>query len=176
MCPGNSGIGRRVLVGIILKPVGLKGEVKVKPLTDNPERYAPGGKIWMDRPGTGPECLVVRSVSGHKDILKVLFEGVGSVEDADRLRGLELYVREADVPPLEEGEYYHFQVIGAEVYTDDGRLLGKVTDIIETGEKDVYVVMGGGKEYLIPVTEEHVRKIDVKSGRIDLYPMEGYIS
>lgn len=160
---------------MITKPVGLKGELKIKPLTDNPERYEPGGKLWMDPPGSGPVCLVIEHVSEHKGSLKVRFEGVGSVDEAEKYRGLDVYVPESEVPPLEEGEYYHFQVLGLDVYSGSGMLLGKVTDIIAAGEKDVYIVQGGGKEYLIPVTEEHVKEIDVKSGRIDLYPMKGYI-
>jgi len=163
-----------VLVGLVLKPVGLKGELKVRPITDNPERFEPGGMLWADVRGAA-ESYEILSVSEHKGNLKVLLEGVSSVEEAERFRDVELYVPESEVPPLPEGEYYHYQIIGLEVYTHKGMLLGTVSDIISAGEKDVYIVRGQGKEYLIPVTEEHVREIDPDSGRITLNPMEGYI-
>lgn len=175
MCPGDTGIGRKVVVGLILKPVGLKGELKVRPLSDNPERFEPGGRLWVDDPECAPGGYEILSVSEHKASLRVALEGISSVEQAERLRGRELYVPESEVPALPEGEYYHYQIIGLEVYTHGGRLLGTVRDIITAGEKDVYIVRGRGKEYLIPVTEEHVREIDTDSGRITLNPMEGYI-
>jgi len=162
-------------VGVVLKPVGLKGELKVKPVTDNPERFEPGGRLWMDDPHGGTSTYEITSAYEHGGNLRVALEGVSSVEEAEKLRGREIYVPESEVPPLPEGEYYHYQIIGLPVYTHTGRLLGKVTDIFSAGEKDVYVVKGRGREYLIPVTEEHVREIDVKSGRITLNPMEGYI-
>lgn len=162
-------------MGLVLKPVGLKGELKVRPMTDNPERFEPGGRLWLDGPDGVPESHEILSVSEHKGNLRVALDGVTSVEQAERLRGMELYVPESEVPPLPEGEYYHYQIIGLEVYTHGGRLLGTVRDIITAGEKDVYIVRGRGKEYLIPVTEEHVREIDTVSGRIVLNPMEGYI-
>jgi 16S rRNA processing protein RimM len=175
VCPGDSGIGRKVLVGVVLKPVGLKGELKVRPISDNPERFEPGGRLWVDDPNGGTSVYVIASVSEHGGSLRVALDGVSDVEEAERLRGREFYVPESEVPPLPEGEYYHYQIIGLSVYTHTGRLLGKVTDIFTAGEKDVYVVKGRDKEYLIPVTEEHVREIDVKAGRITLNPMEGYI-
>jgi len=163
------------VVGVVIKPVGLKGEIKVKPLTDNPDRYAPGSSLWFAPVGGKPAPFVVEDVSEYKGILRVLFAGIESVEEAERYRGQEIFVPEAEVPPLPEGEYYHFQIIGLDVYASGGRLLGKVTDIFEAGEKDVYVIKGRGKEYLVPATGEHIREIDVERGRITLYPMEGYI-
>ncbi len=190
MRPGDTRIEKRVLVGIALKPIGLKGEVKIKPLTDNPERYRAGAKLWAVGAGrTGdtegiraraaglpaPVRLTVKSARESGRDLAVFFEEVGTLEEADALRGKELFVPESEVPPLPEGEYYHFQVLGLEVYTSRGRLLGIVSDIISAGEKDVYVVKGQGGEYLIPVTDDAIEKIDPVGGRITLRPMKGYI-
>ena len=175
MRPGDPGVIRKVTVGLVLKTVGLKGELRVKPLTDNPDRYVPGGRLWLTSPEGEPVSFVIGSVKGHKDNLTVSLEGVGTVEQAEPLRGQEIFVPESEVPPLPEGEYYHFQVLGLEVFTHRGALLGKVEDIFSAGEKDVYVVRRGKKEYLIPVTEETVAEIDVKGGRIRLHPMKGYI-
>ncbi|MHB8174883.1 MAG: ribosome maturation factor RimM [Nitrospirota bacterium] len=200
MRTGDTGIEKRVVVGIVLKTVGLKGEVKIKPLTDNPERYRAGATVWAEpgkaegtrgaeggrarltrRAGAGlpaPSAAVPLTVKSVRDAgrdLAVFFEEVGTVEEAEGLRGKELFVPESEVPPLPEGEYYQFQVLGLEVYTSGGRLLGKVGDIIEAGGKDVYVVKGAGKEYLIPVIDDAIERIDVRGGRITLRPMKGYI-
>jgi len=156
--------------------VGLKGGLKVRPETDNPERYAVGGALWADDPETGePRRYTITSVNEHGGFLKITLDGVSSVEEAEKFRDAELYVPESEVPPLPEGEFYHFQIIGLEVFTASGRSLGTVREILTAGEKDVYVVRGQGREYLIPVTEEHVREISPEKGRIDLYPMEGYL-
>ncbi|MGC2422985.1 MAG: ribosome maturation factor RimM [Nitrospirota bacterium] len=176
MRPGDTGIEARVLVGIVLKTIGLKGELKIKPLTDNPDRYSEGAKVWAEVEGGKPPLpLTVRSSRAAGRDIAVYFDEIGSIEEAEGFRGKELFVPESDVPPLPEGEYYQYQVLGLEVYASSGRLLGKVSDIIEAGEKDVYVVRGGGKEYLIPVTDEAVEEIDVKGGKIKLRPMKGYI-
>ena len=175
MCPGDTGITRRVVVGVVIKPVGLKGELKIKPLTDNPDRYVPGGKIWLSPPEGGTAPFIIKAISEHKGNLKLLLGGIGSVEEAVFYRGQEVFVPEDEVPELPDGEYYHYQINGLEVYTHGGRLLGRVEDILPAGEKDVYVVRGAGREYLIPVNEGTVKDIDVKGGRITLYPMEGYI-
>jgi 16S rRNA processing protein RimM len=173
--PGDTGIETRVLVGIVLKTIGLKGELKIKPLTDNPDRYSEGAKVWAVGLSETPVMLTVKSSRESGRDIAVFFEEIDSIEKAEGFRGKNLFVPESDVPPLPEGEYYQFQVLGLEVYTSRGRLLGKVSDIIEAGEKDVYVVRGGGKEYLIPVTDDAVEEIDVKGGKIKLRPMKGYI-
>lgn len=174
MRPGDTGIERRVVVGIALKTVGLKGGLKIKPLTDNPGRYAEGARLWVSGEKE-PVSLTIASVrDGGKD-LTVFFEELNTIEEAEKFRGKELYVPESEVPPLPEGEFYQFQILGLDVFTSSGRLLGKVKDIIEAGEKDVYVVRGGGKEYLIPVTDDAVDEIDVEGGKITLRPLKGYI-
>jgi len=173
---GDTGIGRKVSVGRVIKPVGLKGGLKVRPETDNPERYEVGGALWLDSPDTGePVRHTITSSSEYRGFFKITLDGISSVEEADKYRDAEIYVPLSEVPPLPEGEFYHFQIIGLEVFTAGGRSLGTVQEIITAGEKDVYVVRGAGKEYLIPVTEEHVREISPEKGRIDLYPMEGYL-
>jgi len=174
MCPGDPGVRRNVIVGTVLKAVGLKGELKIKPLTDNPGRYIVGGRLWLEgEDGLSP--FTITSVREYKGNLTVSLEGIESVDEAGRYGGRDVFVPESEVPPLPEGEFYHYQVLGLPVYTYKGRLLGKVTDIITAGEKDVYVVGGGGEEYLIPVTDDAVDEIDVKNGKILLRRMEGYI-
>jgi len=173
MRAGDTGIDKKITVGIVQKTIGLKGEIKVRPLSDNPERYEPGGRLWFDGVEGG---FVIATVREQKDSLVITLEGVGTIEEAGRFLDKEVYVPESEVPPLPEGEYYHYQVIGTEVYTHGGKILGKVTDIMTAGEKDVYEVTGrGGRQYMIPVTDDAVDVMDIKGGRITLFPLEGYI-
>ncbi|MBI5694335.1 MAG: 16S rRNA processing protein RimM [Nitrospirae bacterium] len=175
MRPGDTGVKRRVTVGHVLKPVGLKGEIKIVPMSDNPDRFAPGGKLWMVGAGGEARSFIVERVSEHKGNLRLKLGGIDSVEEADGYRGREVFVHEDEVPPLPEGEYYHFQILGLPVYTASEKLLGKVADIFTAGEKDVYVVKGRGREYLVPVNGQTVDVIDVAAGRIRLFRMPGYI-
>jgi 16S rRNA processing protein RimM len=171
---GDTGI-KKVTVGLVLKAVGLKGELRIKPLTDNPERYAVGGKVWMSLPEGEDRAFTVKAAREYKGNLTVSFAEVASIEEAEICRGRELFVPATDVPPLPEGEYYHFQILGLPVYNQSGKLLGKVSDIFTAGEKDVYVVTGQGKEYLVPVNDDTVETIDVEAGKIVIFPMPGYI-
>jgi len=157
-----------------LKTVGLKGELKIKPLTDNPDRYAPGKKIWVRTP-KGSEDFIIAAVRETKGVFVVSLEGVTDIDRAEQLRGLDVFVPESEVPPLPEGEYYHYQILGLPVYNYKGILLGKVADIFTAGVKDVYVVKGQGKEYMIPVNDDTVDEIDVEGGRITLKRMKGYL-
>src|SRR5512135_2101879 len=165
MRPGDPGVTRKVIVGLVLKAVGLKGELRIRPLTDNPDRYALGGRLWLTTPEGELKAFVIRSLKKHKGNFTVGLSGIETVEEAKSYLGQEVFVPESEVPPLPEGEYYHFQILGLPVYTHKGVLLGKVAEIFPAGEKDVYVVKGKGREYLIPVTDDAVREIDVKGGR-----------
>jgi len=162
------------LVGVVLRPAGLKGELKIKAISDNPDRFSPGGRLWFVKGGE-PSAFVIKSAREQKDNVVVWLDGVDSIEVADGFRGLDAFVPESEVPPLPEGEYYHYQILGLPVYTQGGRLLGKVEDIFTAGEKDVYVVRGDGEEYLVPVNDDSVEEIDVKKGLIRLKGLEGYI-
>lgn len=174
MRSGDTGIGKTVVVGVVLKTVGLKGEIKIKSLSDNPDRYAPGKRIWVQT-AKGPEDFVITGAREAKGIFVVSLEGVTDIDRAEQLRGLDVFVPESEVPPLPEGEYYHYQILGLPVYNYKGILLGKVTDIFTAGVKDVYVVKGQGSEYMIPVNDDTVDEIDVKGGRITLKRMKGYL-
>jgi len=174
MRTGDTGIGKTVVVGVVLKTVGLKGELKIKPLTDNPDRYSPGKRIWVQTP-KGPEDFTIAGVRETKGNFVVSLEGVTDIDRAEQLRGLDVFVPESEVPPLPDGEYYHYQILGLPVYNYKGILLGKVVDIFTAGVKDVYVVKEQGKEYMIPVNDDTVDEIDVKGGRITLKRMKGYL-
>lgn len=156
-----------VVVGRVRRPVGLRGDVIAEPTGDDPERFAAGVVLRVG--GEGGRELTLRSSRPHKGGLVVLrFQGVETVEEADRLRGALLAVPAADLPPLPEGVFYHYQLEGLEVVDAAGRSLGRLHTILQTGSNDVYCVGTGAEEVLIPAIPEYVGRIDLETRRITL--------
>lgn len=151
-------------VGNLRRPHGLHGEIIMDVLTDFPERLHPGITLYV-----GPSHLPLRlhSLRWHGSALLVVFDGYETLEQAGKLRNHLAYVTATDLPPLPEGDYYHHQIIGLQVFSEQGEILGKVSEILTTGANDVYVVRPDiGKEILIPAVDEFVVAVDLESGRL----------
>lgn len=154
-------------MGRVGGPWGLRGDVKVQPLTDFPERFQPGAPLWA----RGRRCEVRRS-RWSRGFVYLSLAGVDSRSAAEELRGALLEVPEADLMPLAEGEYYRFQIIGLQVQTPDGTVLGRVAEILSTPGNDVYVVRGGPRELLLPAIEDVVKEVDLEAGRLVVEPLQ----
>jgi len=153
----------KVTIGKIVAPHGVRGDVRVIPLTDFPERFHQLKMVYTDD-GT---MLTVESARFHKQFVLVKFRGIDTMNDTDVLRGKLIKVRREDVVVLPEGHYYFFDIIGLSVYTEDGNPLGEITDILQTGSNDVYVTeKPGEKPLLIPALKEVVRQIDIPGKRM----------
>jgi 16S rRNA processing protein RimM len=150
-----------VAVGQIAAPWGVRGDLKVQPLTDFPERFQRGAPLWA----RGRRYEVQRSRWSRGSVYLSL-SGIDRRNAAEEMRGVLLEVPESDLTPLPEGQYYRFQVIGLEVRTPEGRSLGRVAEILSTGSNDVYVVRGGPRELLIPAIEDVVKEVDLEGGRL----------
>ena len=159
-----------VAVGRIVGLWGLRGDLKVESLTDFPQRFAAGGSVWLA--GVVHVIEKCRWQRGRA-ILKLV--GVDSVTAAEALRHCLLEVPEDDLRPLGEGEYYHFQILGLEVRTTAGEVLGRVEQIISTGSNDVFVVRGSRGEVLIPAVDDVVKSVDTTAGRIEVEVVEGLL-
>ena len=163
-----------VIVGRIVRPHGLLGDLKVEPLTDNPGRFDPGKRIKVRSRGGEEVDVILERVRPLPNHLLVAFSSYESRTQVEPWSGGWLLVPEQDVPSPPEGEYYHFQILGMQVVGEEtGEILGEVVEILSTGSNDVYVVRGGEKEYLIPALEEFVRKIDVPAKRMTIARTEG---
>jgi 16S rRNA processing protein RimM len=113
----------------------------------------------------------------HSQGLLVAFEGIANPEAAAGLRNQLVLVRADDRPPLEDGEYYHHQLLGLQVITEVGSILGELVEILETGANDVYVVRPQqGNDILLPAIEEVVLSIDLPAGQICVRPLPGLLS
>lgn len=156
-----------VTVGRIVTAHGVRGEVKVEPLTDFPQRFESGSRLWLE----DREYTVERGRwQGRSVILKL--GGVDTRERAEALRGKELLAAEA-AEIESEGVYYLHDVIGLRVEDRSGDLLGRLEDVLTTGSNDVYVVRGERGELLLPALDDIVIEVDVEGGRVTVDVPEG---
>ena len=164
-----------VLVGVVARSHGNRGQVIVNNETDFPEsRFRPGATLFARR-GTAPvETLQVTSVRFQQGRPILGLEGVGSIDEAERLAGAELKVPASEQEPLPEGSYYHHELIGCAVVTAAGQAVGKVTAVEGAGAASRLVVRGPRREVLIPLADE-ICQVDVTAKRITVTPPEGLL-
>ena len=167
----------RLKVGKIVNTHSLKGEVKVISSTDfEEERFKKGSKLLITRGNQLIREVVVQSYRNHKNFLLVKFEGINSVEEAEKLKNLQIKIDSDEVGELEENEFYFHQIIGCEVFDENDKNLGEIIDILTPGANDVWVIKGeNGKEILIPYIEDVVKQIDITNKKVNIEVMEGLI-
>ena len=163
----------RFRVGVITSTHGLRGEVKVYPTTDDPQRFSLLKEVILDLNGS-EKILKIRSVKYFKNMVILAFEGLDRIEDVQRFLKKDLLIRRSDALPLAEGEYYIPDLIGIEVSDEDGTVLGQITDVLQTAANDVYVVrQENGKEFMIPKTDECILETDIENGRMRVHLLPG---
>ncbi len=158
--------GRMILVGRIVRPVGLRGEVVIEPTGDDPGRFAKGARLQGQT--DPPRDLRILESRRYERRYAVRFEGIDSVDSAESLRGVRLFIPEEALPALPAGIYYHYQVLGLMVIDSEGMALGRIESILEAKGNDVYCVGEGDGELLIPAVRDYVERIDLAAGRLIL--------
>ncbi len=162
-----------LVVGKLRRPHGVRGEMIMDILTDFPERLKTGMVVFV---GEEHKPFKVKSWREHQKGLLVSFVEYSTPEEVGILRNCLVFVKTKELPALPKGEYYHHQVIGLRVVDEANVELGQVTDVIATGANDVFVVKQmAGTEFLLPVTDEMVLKIDLEKGEICARPLPGLI-
>lgn len=167
-----------LIIGEILRPHGVRGELRVRTLTDYPERVAKIKTVYIGQDPMEPDATPydVQASRIHQDYLLLKLHEIPDRTEAESLRGLYVMVDIANAVPLEEDEFYLYEVIGMKAYTEDGAWLGTVNNVIETGANDVYVVSGSSYgELLLPVHEETLVAIDFDEGKITLNLPDGLL-
>ena len=149
-----------VVVGQIVSLHGVSGALKTVVLSDVPERFNEGQILYVR--GDAYTIVSCTETSPYRVILK--FQGIDSPETAQSLVGQQATIPESSVPSLPEGEYYHFQLLGLRVRTDEGEELGQIQEILKTGSNDVYVVSKDSKELLIPALADVILDVHLKDG------------
>jgi len=162
-----------LVVGKLRHSHGLHGEILMEVITDFPERIRQGKTLFI---GESHQPMSVASCRVHASNLLLAFDGINSPEDVGRLRNQWVYVPASDRPPLSEGEYYHHQLMGLRVTSEDGMELGHITNILETGANDVYTVRSdSGKEVLLPAIQSVILDIDVIKGQMLVHLLPGLV-
>ena len=162
-------------IGQIVNTFGIKGMVKVKPFTDNIERFNNLEKIYIKNK-SGQTEYKIQEVKYHKNMVLIKFEGIENPEQADLLRNSYLIVDRETEEPLEPGRYYIVDMIGLDVFTDDNEYLGKLEDIYNTGSNDIYVVKNElGKQVLLPAIEDVIKNIDMDSKKVIVHLIPGLV-
>ena len=150
-----------IRVGQVVGAFGTAGAVKVRSLTDFPDRFAPGSELTMDGVGHRVEWSRQQATG-----LVVKLAGVDDRTAAQALRGSYLEVSEDTLRPLPAGRWYHHELVGLAVRSESGRDLGTLTEVVEPPANDVWVARRGGAELLIPVIPDAVLNVDVAAGMV----------
>ena len=152
-----------VLIGKIVGAHGLKGTSKIQLYAESLEIFKSGTVLLVRSPDGSENHYEIDWIKSHSRGALLALKEVTSHNQAKSLIGSELYIKKAELPKLEAGAYYWFDLIGVNVYTSDDRYIGRLDSIIETGANDVYVVKNDDKETLVPALESVVRSIDIES-------------
>ena len=162
-------------IGQIVNTFGIKGMVKVKPFSENLKRFDELKKVYIENKKVRKE-YEIEEVKYHKDMVLIKFKGVDNPEEAELLRTSYLVVDRKTQEPLEEGTFYIVDMLGLEVYTDEGELLGNLEDIFNTGSNDIYVVKNElGKQILLPAIADVIKNIDMENKKIIVHLIPGLI-
>jgi 16S rRNA processing protein RimM len=164
-----------IVIGTVFRRHGLRGDVKVYPLTDSPQRFLDLDEVLLEDPHGRRHRVRIDNVRFQKDRVILHFEGKDTLEDIEPLMQSQVLVHRSEAVKLPEGRYYYADIIGLSVYTDREKYLGVIEDILETGSNEVYVVREGSKEVLIPATEQVIQKVDLKNQRLIVHGVEGLL-
>lgn len=162
-------------VGVISSTHGIRGEVKVYPTTDEKTRFQELKEVILD---TGKEqmTLEIENVRYFKQMVILKFRGIDNINDIERYKGRPLLVCREDAVPLDENEYYIADLIGMDVVTEDGSFFGRLSDVMETGANDVYIIQTEKQgEVLIPAIRECILDVDPEKRQMKIHLMKGLI-
>ena len=162
-------------VGVITTTHGVRGEVKVFPTTDDANRFKKLKNVILD---TGKEQLdlEITQVNFFKNLVILKFKGIDNINDIEKYKGKSLYVTRENAVKLKKNEYFIADLIGLKAVTEDGTELGSITDVLQTGANDVYVVkQPDGEEVLIPAIKDCVLKVDLEAGVMTLHLLDGLL-
>ena len=162
-----------LVVGRLGRPHGVHGEIYLQVLSDFPERIQVDKIVFV---GPDQQPLRICATRPHRNNLLVSFDGFSNREAVGKLHNHLVFVRRDSIPALPDGEYYHHQLIGLRVVTEEGQLLGKLVEILETGANDVYVVRPkSGREILLPAIRSVISSVNLERGEILVRPLPGLL-
>lgn len=163
-----------VTVGRIVNSHGIRGELKVVPETDFPERFDKGNALIIVDSQNKQTPVTVQTSRLHKNMFILQFDQFSNINDVEKFKGSLLKIEAKEQQPLEEGEYYYHEIIGCKVVTEEGEELGLVSEVLTPGANDVWVVsLPKGKQLLLPVIDDVILNVDIANKTIRIHLMEG---
>jgi 16S rRNA processing protein RimM len=164
-----------ITVGKIIGTHGIKGQMKLKSYSGNADSLSAVQSITLKSPaGTLQEFSII-SFKANSGKFIIGLQDFDDINQVQPFLGSEICLKRGQLPGLEEDEYYWSDLIGLQVFTDDGTLLGTIADIFETGSSDIYVVRGEAREYLIPAIADVIKMVDPAGGKIVITPLDGLL-
>ena len=164
-----------ILVGRVVKPHGVKGEFSMKSFADSPFLFDEVDELLLAPEGRRPRAYAIEAIRPYKGLMLVKLEGVNDRDQAETLRGHLVHVPEQELPELEEGEFYLYEIEGFEVFDASGVQLGTVDGFLD-GPQEIWIVKPeSGEDILLPANDETVREVDMDAGRITVNPPEGLL-
>lgn len=162
-------------IGQIVNTFGIKGQVKINPLTDDIGQFKKLKEIYIEK-NKKLELYKIENVKYHKNMIILKLQGIDTPEQAEKYRNCYIKINRKNARKLPEGTYFIVDLIGLDVYTDEEKLLGNLEDIYNTGSSDIYVVRTPeGKQILLPAINEVIKKVDMKNKKIIVHIIEGLI-
>lgn len=162
-------------IGQIVNTFGVKGEVKVNPFTDDIEQFERLKSILVVKNKQLLE-IEIEKVRYHKNLVILKFKNIDDMNTAEKYKGSYLKIHRKDARKLPKGKYFIADIIGSDVITDDGKLLGKVDDIYNTGSNDIYVIKDElGKQILLPGIKDVILNVDIEKQIVTVHLLEGLV-
>ena len=162
-------------VGVITTTHGVRGEVKVYPTTDEPERFLDLEYVLLD---TGKELrrLDIKNVRFFKNLVILKFDGIDNINDIEKYKGRDLWIPREEAQELDEDEYYIADLLGMKVLLEDGSEFGTLKNVMETGANDVYIVDSVEHgEVLLPAIKECILDVDIETKTMTVHLMKGLL-
>jgi len=163
-------------VGKIVNTHGIRGELKIVPETDFPERFDKGSELVIVDAQNKQTPVTVGASRLHKNMYIIQFTQFSNINDVEKYKGSLIKVEEKFQQPLEEGEYYYHEIIGCKVVTEEGEELGLIKEVLTPGANDVWVVaLPKGKELLLPVIDDVILDVNIADKTVRVHVMEGLL-
>lgn len=161
-------------IGQIVNTHGLKGDMKIYPYTDYPERFEEVGYIFIE--GEGDKKWNIENVRYQKNMVLLKLKGIDTIEAAEELRERNLFIDDSNLRELDEDEHMISDLVGLNVYLEDLTPVGTVKEVLQYTANDVYVIVNEeGKEFLIPALKQFIPVVDVKNNKVIITPIKGML-
>jgi 16S rRNA processing protein RimM len=162
-------------LGRIVGAHGLKGALRFRPDNPDSETIAKGARLQLELNGSAREYEVAAISNLGRGVRRLELMGLADANAAEPLTGATVLIDEAGLPESKPGEFYYHEVLGCEVFLEDGTNLGLIEEVFSAGANDVWVVRGGGREVLVPVIEDVVKSMDIPARRMTIAAVPGLL-